>query len=60
MGSDLQAVRMAYPGDRLLLAGEVRMTIWLMLIIIAVLLVGLCLVLWLGPKEWDGDEMWRP
>jgi hypothetical protein len=47
-------------GDQLLLASEVRMTIWLMLIIIAVLLVGLCLVLWFGPKEWDGDEMWRP
>jgi hypothetical protein len=36
------------------------MTIWLMLIIIAVLLVGLCLVSWFGPKEWDHDEMWRP
>jgi len=36
------------------------MTIWLMLIIIAVLLVGLFLVLWFGPKEWDSHEMWRP
>jgi hypothetical protein len=47
-------------GDQLLIASEVRMTIWLMLIIIAVLLVGLCLVLWFGPKEWDSHEMWRP
>ena len=47
-------------GDQLLIASVVRMTIWLMLIIIAVLLVGLCLVLWFGPKEWDSHEMWRP